>query len=55
MNVFADDKHFISWAEPSPRCNESAKKKKCVKIAGVYIKPLLVQSVLCSIKNPVLI
>ena len=53
MNVFVDDKHLISWAGLSPRCNESARKKKSVKItkAGVYIKPLLVQCALCAIKD----
>ena len=53
MNVFVDDKHLVSWAGLSPRCNESAKKKKSVKItkAGVYIKPLLVQCALCAIKD----
>ena len=53
MNVFIDDKHLISWAGLSPRCNESAKKKKSVRItkAGAYIKPLLVQCALCAIKD----
>lgn len=53
MNVFINDKHLVSWAGLSPRCNESAKKKKSVKItkAGVYIKPLLVQCALCAIKD----
>lgn len=53
MEVFIDDKHLISWAGLSPRCNESAKKKKSVRItkAGIYIKPLLVQCALCAIKD----
>lgn len=53
MNVFVDDKHLISWAGLAPRCNESAKKKKSVRItkAGIYIKPLLVQCALCAIKD----
>ena len=53
MNVFIDDKHLVSWAGLSPRCNESAKKKKSVRItkAGIYIKPLLVQCALCAIKD----
>ena len=53
MNVFINDKHLVSWAGLSPRCNESAKKKKSVKItkAGVYIKPLLVRCALCAIKD----
>ena len=53
MDVFHSDKHLISWAGLSPRCNESAKKKKSVRItkAGVYIKPLLVQCALCAISD----
>ena len=53
MNAFIDDKHLCSWAGLTPRCNESAKKKKSVKItkAGIYIKPLLVQCALCAIKD----
>jgi transposase len=53
MNNFIDDKHLVSWAGLTPRCNESAKKKKSVRItkAGVYIKPLLVQCALCAIKD----
>ena len=45
MKIFPDDKHLVSWAGLTPRCNESAKKKKSVRItkAGAYIKPLLVQ------------
>ena len=53
MSVFIDDKQLISWVGLSPRCNESAKEKKSVKITktGVYIKPLLVQCALCAIKD----
>lgn len=53
MNAFIDDKHLCSWAGLTPRCNESAKKKKSVRItkAGIYIKPLLVQCALCAIKD----
>ena len=53
MKVFSDDKHLISWAGLCPRCNESNKKKKSVRItkAGAYIKPLLVQCALCAIKD----
>lgn len=53
MKVFVDDKHLVSCTGLSPRCNESARKKKSVKItkAGVYIKPLLVQCALCAIKD----
>lgn len=53
MNTFIDDKHLCSWAGLTPRCNESAKKKKTVRItkAGIYIKPLLVQCALNAIKD----
>ena len=53
MNIFGDNKHLCSWAGLTPRCNESAKKKKSVRItkAGIYIKPLLVQCALCAIKD----
>ena len=53
MKVFPDDKHLISWTGLAPRCNESNKKKKSVRItkAGIYIKPLLVQCALCAIKD----
>ena len=53
MNTFIDEKHLCSWAGLTPRCNESAKKKKSVRItkAGIYIKPLLVQCALCAIKD----
>ena len=53
MNAFHSDKHLISWAGLSPRCNESAKKKKSVRItkAGSYIKPLLVQCALNAIRD----
>ena len=53
MNAFIDDKHLCSWAGLTPRCNESAKKKKSVRItkAGIYIKPLLVQCALCAIRD----
>ena len=53
MNTFIDDKRLCSWAGLTPRCNESAKKKKSVRItkAGIYIKPLLVQCALCAIRD----
>lgn len=46
-------KHLCSWTGLTPRCNESAKKKKSVRItkACLYIKPLLVQCALCAIKD----
>lgn len=53
MNVFLDSKYLVSLAGLVPRCNESNNKKKSVKITkvGVYIKPLLVQCALCTIKD----
>ena len=53
MNAFVDDKHLCSWAGLTPQNNESAGKKKSVKIsrAGVYIKPLLVQCANNAIKD----
>ena len=53
MNVFVDDKHLCSWAGLTPQNNESAGKKKSVRIsrAGVYIKPLLVQCANNAIKD----
>lgn len=53
FNTFIDDKHPCFQAGLTPRCNEFAKKKKSVRItkAGIYIKPLLVQCVLCAIKD----
>lgn len=45
MSVFKSASHLCSWAGLIPQNNESAGKKKSVKIsrAGVYIKPLLIQ------------
>ena len=45
MDAFADAEHLASWAGLTPACNESANKKKSVRIskAGTIIKPLLVQ------------
>ena len=45
MSVFPTAKHLCSWSGLTPQNNESAGKKKSVRIsrAGVYIKPLLVQ------------
>lgn len=57
MSVFPTAKHLCSWAGLTPQNNESAGKKKSVRIsrAGVYIKPLLVQcvnAVVTSEKHP---
>jgi len=53
MSQFIDAKHFTSWAGLAPTNNESANKKKSVRIshAGVYLKPLLVQVALNSIRD----
>lgn len=57
MEAFPSAKHLCSWAGLTPTNNESAGKKKSVRIskAGCYIKPLLVQcanSVVKSDKHP---
>jgi len=57
MSVFPTVKHLCSWAGLVPQNNESAGKKKTVRItrAGAYIKPLLVQCALAvcnSDKHP---
>lgn len=57
MSVFPTAKHLCSWAGLTPQNNESAGKKKSVRIsrAGVYIKPLLVQcatAIITSDKHP---
>lgn len=53
MTVFEDSKHLTSWAGLAPTNNESAGKKKSVRIgkAGQYIKPLLVQCALAAVKS----
>ena len=53
MEQFETDKQLACWAGLSPANNESANKKKSVKIskAGSYIKPLLVQCALAAIKS----
>jgi transposase len=52
MTVFQDAKHLCSWSGLTPQNNESAGKKKSVRIsrAGVYLKPLLVQVANAAIK-----
>lgn len=57
MTVFKSSKHLCSWAGLTPQNNESAGKKKSVRVsrAGVYLKPLLVQCANAAIrdkKNP---
>ena len=50
MDVFESDKHLCSWCGLSPANNESAGKKKSVRIAkaGAYLKPLMVQCALAA-------
>lgn len=53
MDVFPTSKHLCSWAGLTPTNNESAGKKKSVRIsrAGCYIKPLLVQCATAVVKS----
>ncbi|MEW6771082.1 MAG: IS110 family transposase [Bacillota bacterium] len=45
MSAFLSDKHLCSWAGLAPSNDQSAGKKKSVRIsrAGVYLKLVLVQ------------
>ena len=57
MEAFPSAKHLCSWAGLTPTNNESAGKKKSVRVskAGCYIKPMLVQcsnAVVTSKKHP---
>ena len=57
MEAFPSAKHLCSWARLTPSSNESAWKKKSVRVskAGCYIKPLLVQcanAAVASKKHP---
>lgn len=53
MSVFESSKHLASWAGLAPTNNESAGKKKSVRIskAGQFLKPLLVQCALAAVNN----
>jgi len=53
MSQFASSKRLCCWAGLTPSNNESAGKKKSVKIsrAGVYLKPALVQVAHASVKS----
>ncbi len=53
VSSFPTSKHLCSWAGLTPTNNESAGKKKSVRIskAGCYIKPLLVQCGLATLKS----
>ena len=53
MEAFPSAKHLCSWAGLAPTNNESAGKKKSVRVskAGCYIKPLLVQCANAVVKS----
>jgi len=53
MTQFESSKHLTSWAGLTPANNESAGKKKSVRIskAGQFLKPLLVQCALAAIRD----
>jgi len=53
MSVFETAKQLCSWAGLTPQNNESANKKKTTRIsrAGAFLKPLLVQVALGSIRS----
>ena len=53
MSQFKNHYSLSSWAGLAPGCNESAGKKKSVKIsrAGVYLKPCLVEVAHCAVKD----
>lgn len=54
MSVWENARQLCCWAGLTPTNNESAGKKKSVRIskAGQYLKPLLVQCALAAIKDP---
>lgn len=53
MSQFSSHYRLASWAGLAPGCNESAGKKKSVKIsrAGVYLKPTLVEVAHAAVKD----
>src|SRR5660398_301104 len=53
MSQFASSKRLCCWAGLTPGNNESAGKKKSVRItrAGVYLKPALVQVAHAAVKS----
>jgi predicted DNA-binding ribbon-helix-helix protein len=55
MSQFASSKRLCCWAGLTPGNNESAGKKKSVRItrAGVYLKPALVQVAHAAVKSNV--
>ena len=55
MSQFSNHYRLAAWAGLAPGCNESAGKKKSVKIsrAGVYLKPCLVEVAHCAVKDKI--
>ena len=53
MSQFSNHYRLSAWAGLAPGCNESAGKKKSVKIsrAGVYLKPCLIEVAHCAVKD----
>ena len=53
MTKFGSSKRLCNWAGLSPANNQSAGKKKSVKIsrAGVYLKPALVEAAHAAVKS----
>lgn len=53
MSQFCNSKHLCCWAGLTPGNNESASKKKSVRItrAGVYLKPALAQCSHATVKS----
>ena len=53
ISQFSSHYRLASWAGLAPGCNESAGKKKSVKIsrAGVYLKPALVEVAHCAVTD----
>jgi hypothetical protein len=53
MSQFCNSKRLCCWAGLTPGSNESASKKKSIKItrAGVYLKPALVQCAHAAVKS----
>ena len=53
MSQFSNHYRLTAWAGLAPGCNESAGKKKSVKIsrAGIYLKPCLVEVAHCAVKD----
>lgn len=53
VSQWSSHRKLAAWAGLAPGCNESAGKKKSVKIskAGVYIKPCLVQVAHAAVKD----